>query len=131
MEKELYHLKDKENLILDFNFPEKSFKRKSLGLEKQIEQSVNKLSGGQMQRVAVARSLTNKPKLILADEPTANLDEENSNNVLEIMRKVCRDENATVIIATHDEGVLPYCDRIVTLKDGMIQSDRQEFQKSS
>jgi putative ABC transport system ATP-binding protein len=95
----------------------------SVGLGKQIHQSVNRLSGGQMQRVAIARALINKPRIILADEPTANLDHKTSEKVLSVLRDLCNQENATVIIATHDQAVLPWCDRIVTLHDGRIASD--------
>lgn len=100
-----------------------------VGLGKQLQQSVNKLSGGQMQRVAIARALINKPKIILADEPTANLDHKTSEKVLAILRDLCNQEQATVVVATHDRAVLPWCDRIITLHDGKVASD--EVLKSS
>ncbi len=97
---------------------------KAVGIEEQTNQSANRLSGGQMQRAAIARALINQPKLILADEPTANLDENTAKKVLELLSTVCRDEGATIVIATHDPSVLPYCQRIVSLRDGKIADDR-------
>ncbi len=95
----------------------------AVGLGKQINQSVNRLSGGQMQRVAIARALMNKPPIILADEPTANLDHDTADTVLTVLRELCEREGATVVVATHDGHVLEYCHRIVRLKDGRLLSD--------
>lgn len=89
-----------------------------VGLKDQIHQSVNRLSGGQMQRVAIARSLINNPAIILADEPTANLDHKTSDTVLEVLKEMCEAEKKIVIMATHDPFVLPFCRRIVHLRDG-------------
>jgi putative ABC transport system ATP-binding protein len=89
-----------------------------VGLKDQIHQSVNRLSGGQMQRVAIARSLINNPAIILADEPTANLDHKTANTVLEVLRELCTSEGKIVIMATHDHSVLPFCSRITHLRDG-------------
>jgi len=94
-----------------------------VGLGKQIHQSVNRLSGGQMQRVAIARALINKPEIVLADEPTANLDHDTAEKVLLILRDLCLQEKTTVLIATHDHEVLPYCHRIITLHDGKLYRD--------
>jgi putative ABC transport system ATP-binding protein len=94
-----------------------------VGLHDQINQAANRLSGGQMQRVAIARALINSPKLILADEPTANLDHSTAKVVLELLGNLCRDEGVTVIVATHDPEVLPYCQRVVRMRDGMIAVD--------
>lgn len=91
-----------------------------VGLGAQINQPVNRLSGGQMQRVAVARALMNRPKVILADEPTANLDHATSGKVLELLKALCREEDAAVLIATHDPAVLPFCRRIIRMQDGLI-----------
>lgn len=95
----------------------------AVGLGKQINQSVNRLSGGQMQRVAIARALMNKPPIILADEPTANLDHDTADTVLTVLKELCEREGATVVVATHDGHVLEYCHRIVRLKDGRLLSD--------
>ena len=94
-----------------------------VGLERQLDQSVNRLSGGQMQRVAIARALMNRPPIILADEPTANLDHETADTVLTVLRDTCTREGATVVVATHDQHVLTYCGRVVRLRDGRIASD--------
>jgi putative ABC transport system ATP-binding protein len=94
-----------------------------VGLGKQIHQRVNRLSGGQMQRVAIARALINKPPIILADEPTANLDHDTADTVLTVLKELCSSEGATVVIATHDSHVLTYCHRIIRLIDGKLLSD--------
>ena len=94
-----------------------------VGLGEQINQSVNRLSGGQMQRVAIARSLMNKPPIILADEPTANLDHVTADTVLTVLQDACKDEGATVVVATHDHAVLDYCHRIIQVRDGSLFKD--------
>ena len=76
-----------------------------------------------MQRVSIARALINKPQIILADEPTANLDHESADIVLKSFRRLCSQENTTAIIATHDPAVLEYCDRIITMQDGKVLKD--------
>lgn len=94
-----------------------------VGLSKQANQSVNRLSGGQMQRVAIARALINRPRIILADEPTANLDHATAAKVLEVLRQMSMSEGATVVIATHDHAVLKYVSRIINMMDGKITTD--------
>lgn len=91
-----------------------------VGLGGQMDQPVNRLSGGQMQRVSVARALLNRPRVILADEPTANLDHSTSEKVLELLKSLCAEEDSAVLIATHDPAVLPYCSRIIRMRDGVI-----------
>jgi putative ABC transport system ATP-binding protein len=83
----------------------------------------SQLSGGQSQRVAIARAIVKQPAIILADEPTANLDAENSHNVLQIMEKLNRELGATFIFATHDEKVIGYLHRIISLTDGRVSRD--------
>jgi len=83
----------------------------------------DQLSGGQQQRVAVARALATNPSMILADEPTANLDTENGEQVMEIMKKLNEETGTTFVFATHDPRVIKYAKRIVTLQDGLIVSD--------
>jgi putative ABC transport system ATP-binding protein len=80
----------------------------------------DQLSGGQQQRVAIARALAPKPALILADEPTANLDTENGRQVMEIMEKLNKETGVTFIFATHDPRVIKYAHRVVTMRDGLI-----------
>ena len=81
------------------------------------------LSGGQQQRVSVARALASQPRFILADEPTANLDTENGEQVMEIMKKLNEETGTTFIFATHDPRVIKHAKRVVTLQDGLIISD--------
>lgn len=83
----------------------------------------DQLSGGQQQRVAVARALASKPTLILADEPTANLDTENGKQVMDIMQKLNKETGVTFVFATHDPRVISYASRVVTLQDGLIIKD--------
>jgi len=95
----------------------------AVGLGDRMNSRPNKLSGGQQQRVAVARALASKPKFILADEPTANLDSKSTENLLEIMEKLNREENITFIFSTHDQRVVNKANRVITLQDGAIISD--------
>jgi putative ABC transport system ATP-binding protein len=90
----------------------------------------DQLSGGQQQRVAVARALAPKPTLVLADEPTANLDTTNGKQVMEIMKRLNKETGVTFIFATHDPRVISYADRVVTLQDGLITKDSKVNGKS-
>lgn len=96
---------------------------KSVGLEEKIHNKPNQLSGGQQQRVAVARALASKPKFVLADEPTANLDSSATNQLLDIMERLNREEKITFIFATHDQRVMDKARRVITLDDGKVVSD--------
>ncbi len=96
---------------------------KAVGLADRINSRPGKLSGGQQQRVAVARALASKPKFILADEPTANLDSRSTENLLDIMEKLNREENITFIFSTHDARVVKKARRVITMEDGKIVSD--------
>ncbi len=89
----------------------------------------SQLSGGQQQRVSIGRALFTSPSVILADEPTGNLDSRNSNEIIELLRKSNREFNQTMLIITHDENIALRCDRIITLSDGRIISDDQNDQK--
>ena len=82
----------------------------------------SELSGGQNQRVAIARALANKPEIILADEPTAALDSERSVSVVEMLKKIALDQNVAVIMVTHDEAMLPLCDRILKIENKVVVS---------
>ncbi len=80
----------------------------------------SELSGGQNQRVAIARALANNPDIILADEPTAALDKVRAENVVKMLKKITREQNVTIIMVTHDDRLLPYCDKILTIQDKKI-----------
>lgn len=97
-----------------------------VGLEDLIHYPATRLSGGQKQRVAIARALMNQPDLIIADEPTGNLDSESADRVLDLMREVNKEEGATFLICTHDEGVAAKCSRRLTLDDGRLVSDERD-----
>ena len=97
----------------------------AVGLEKERWHHLsNQLSGGQMQRVAIARALVNEPDLILADEPTGNLDSKTGDIVLETFKKLNQEKNHTVILITHERYVADHANRIIEIKDGRIISDR-------
>jgi lipoprotein-releasing system ATP-binding protein len=90
-----------------------------MGLEERMDFPTAKLSGGQKQRVAVARALMNRPDLLLADEPTGNLDRASASQVMELMREINRDEDTTFLISTHDEKIAAVCQRQILVGDGV------------
>lgn len=96
---------------------------KTLGLENRLDHLPNQLSGGQQQRVSIGRALINNPALMLADEPTGNLDSENSKEIVSLLRKFNKEQNQTVIIITHDERIALAADRIIEIEDGKIKRD--------
>ena len=91
---------------------------KAVGLETQVHKRANKISGGQAQRVAIARGLINKPSIVLADEPTGNLDSVTSDTIVQLMKSMARKLNQTFIVVTHDREHFGDVDRIITIKDG-------------
>lgn len=91
---------------------------KVVGLEDQMNKRANKISGGQAQRVAIARGLINKPSIVLADEPTGNLDSVTSQTIVQLMKSMAKKLNQTFIIVTHDRQHFGDVDRIITIKDG-------------
>ena len=96
-----------------------------VGLEDQADKRPDKLSGGESQRVAIARAMVKTPKIVLADEPTANLDSENAHGILKTMKKLNKDLGTTFLFSTHDEKVMGYLDRIIHLRDGSIEKDKK------
>jgi lipoprotein-releasing system ATP-binding protein len=94
-----------------------------VGVGPRMTNRANALSGGEQQRVAIARSLINQPRVILADEPTGNLDSETSEAVKDLMRDINRDLKTTFIIVTHDRHIAASCDRVVEIEDGAVKSD--------
>ena len=95
----------------------------SVGLESRAEHHTNQLSGGQQQRVAIARALLNSPSILLADEPTGNLDSKTSVEVMEIFQSLQREQGITIVLITHEMDVAKYGSRIISFKDGNIISD--------
>lgn len=113
-------------LLLDGRKPDKKqidTLVKRLGLENRLDHLPNQLSGGQQQRVSIGRALVNNPALVLADEPTGNLDSENSKEIISLLRQFNKDFNQTVIIITHDEKIANSADRVITIEDGKITGD--------
>src|SRR5712671_4726336 len=97
-----------------------------VGLTGREQNHPNQLSGGQQQRVAIARALVNRPSILLADEPTGNLDSTNSAEIMEVLTKLNREQGITVILVTHDADIAAYADRTITFRDGEIQSDTRK-----
>jgi putative ABC transport system ATP-binding protein len=95
----------------------------SVGLVGREQNNPNQLSGGQQQRVAVARALVNNPALILADEPTGNLDSRTSVEVMEIFQRLNRERGITLVLVTHEPDIAEYASRVIVFKDGKIKKD--------
>ena len=115
-------------LALDKKKPNKEYFEKivrSLGIDERLEALPNQLSGGQQQRVAIARSLIYRPALLLADEPTGNLDQKNSKEIIDMLKLSNRNLEQTIVLITHDEKVALEADRIITIEDGHMISDEK------
>ena len=97
----------------------------TLGIADKLDFLPNQLSGGQQQRAAIARSLIYRPALLLADEPTGNLDQKNSKEIIDMLKLSNRNLNQTILLITHDEKIALEADRIVTIEDGRIISDQK------
>lgn len=113
-------------LLLDGRKPDKRITDSlidKLGLSKRLTHLPNQLSGGQQQRVSIGRALVNNPALLLADEPTGNLDSENSKEIITLLRKFNKEQKQTVIIITHDEKIALAADRVISIEDGKITRD--------
>lgn len=96
-----------------------------LGLDHRLSHLPNQLSGGQQQRVSIGRSLINRPALLLADEPTGNLDSKNSAEIIQLLRETNRKYNQTVLIITHDQNIALQADRVIMIEDGRITRDEK------
>ena len=96
-----------------------------LGLQERRKNLPNALSGGQQQRVAIGRSLLQNPTILLADEPTGNLDSQNSKEIIELLKKANKEYKQTIILVTHDEQIAKQADRIITINDGKIVHDER------
>lgn len=96
----------------------------TLGLDARLDHLPSQLSGGQQQRVSIARALISQPALVLADEPTGNLDSKNSQEIIKLLQKCNQEFNQTVIIITHDIEIASIASRVITIKDGKIESDQ-------
>jgi putative ABC transport system ATP-binding protein len=97
-----------------------------VGLAEYINRKPNEMSGGQQQRVAIARALVKHPSLVLADEPTANLDSTTAREILELMQELNRKFDTTFVFSTHDQLVMDYAERIISLRDGMVVDDKRK-----
>ena len=120
----------KENITLPCDLDDNEVDEKhlmelidSLGLSERVNHLPNELSGGQQQRTSIGRALINKPALVLADEPTGNLDSEASDEIMSLLRNANKKYNQTIIVITHDLEIASSCDRIITIDDGKIIKD--------
>jgi len=102
-----------------------------VGLESRADHYSSQLSGGQQQRVAIARALANEPSILLADEPTGNLDSRTSAEMMELFGDLNRDEGITIVLVTHDQEVARHARRLVVLRDGKIICDSTEFVRAA
>jgi putative ABC transport system ATP-binding protein len=98
----------------------------SVGLAERASHRPDQMSGGEQQRIAIARALASRPVLVLADEPTANLDSENGRQVMEIMRRLNEETGTTFVFATHDPRVIPYARRTIELRDGRVSDNNRQ-----
>lgn len=123
-----------ENIVypieIDGSKVDKEFVRQiihNLGLERKLKNMPNNLSGGQQQRVAIARALATKPAIILADEPTGNLDSKTSMDVILLMQSISREFNQTILMITHNEEIAQMADRIIRIEDGRVVSGGVDY----
>lgn len=120
-----------QNILLPLKLDKKAFNESYfyeitsiLGLQEKLNSYPNQLSGGQQQRTAIARALMYRPAIILADEPTGNLDRKNSQEIIDLLKLSNKSYNQTIILITHDENIALQADRIITIEDGKIVSDK-------
>lgn len=121
-------------ILLDGKKPDKKLLNSlvdKLGLRNRLTHLPSQLSGGQQQRVSIGRALMNHPAILLADEPTGNLDTENSKEIISLLRKFNRENHQTVIIITHDDRIALSADRVITIEDGRITKDTGKAEVSA
>ena len=123
-------LSAKENILLPAELDNRKIDKKylddllkTLGLKERENHLPNELSGGQQQRTSIGRALINRPSIVLADEPTGNLDSKNSKEVLELLKLSVKRYNQTLIMITHDTNIALQADRVITIEDGIIKDD--------
>jgi putative ABC transport system ATP-binding protein len=108
--------KDRQELIMHFI--------EEVGLEERVRNKPAELSGGQRQRVAIARALVTRPVIVLADEPTANLDSETGHKIVDLMKEINRNEKTTFIFSTHDRHIMEHAGRVINIRDGMLEEEQ-------
>ncbi len=120
-------------LIIDKNKTSKSERRdwiyhllEEVGLKDRMKHKPSELSGGQQQRVAIARALATRPRIVIADEPTANLDTSTGERVLDVMKNINKTDGTTFIFSTHDPGIWEIADHVIFLRDGIIESEKRK-----
>jgi len=101
----------------------------SVGLEKRINHQPSELSGGEKQRVAIARAFANNPEIVIADEPTGNLDSVTGDKIMEVLKMFHQKEKKTIIVVTHDPNIAGYSEKIFQIKDGEIVTNHQKVAK--
>jgi len=132
------HLTAIENVMLPMVFQGKTLKQRkkrarellvSVGLEKRINHQPSELSGGEKQRVAIARAFANNPEIVIADEPTGNLDSVTGDKIMEVLKMFHQKEKKTIIVVTHDPNIAGYSEKIFQIKDGEIVTNHQKVAK--
>jgi putative ABC transport system ATP-binding protein len=135
----LAHLDALENVMLPMVFQKKSLPERKkragyllekVGLEKRAEHQPAELSGGERQRVSIARAFANNPELVIADEPTGNLDSVTGQKIMELLTDFHNKENKTIIVVTHDPNIADYSDKIINIKDGQIIKNHSQAVKT-
>lgn len=119
-----------ENVTLPLIFKEESLKSRNkkakemlinVGLEARLKHKPNQMSGGQQQRVGIARAFVSNPEIVFADEPTGNLDSKTSKEIMELIQKMAKEHNQTIVMVTHDESIAAYANKVVHIHDGHIE----------